>query len=61
MTGIAGLSGSIGGILSAPFIGYLLGLTGSYFIIFLIAGCVYLSAWVVLKVLIPGIHPVSIR
>jgi MFS transporter, ACS family, hexuronate transporter len=60
MTGIAGFAASVGGVLSAPFIGYLLDLTGSYFVIFLLAGCSYLSAWIILRVMIKEIRPVSI-
>lgn len=60
MTGIAGFAASVGGILSAPFIGYLLGLTGSYVIIFFMAGCSYFLAWLVLKLMIPNIHEIKI-
>lgn len=60
MTGIAGFAGAIGGAVSAPFIGLLLGLTGSYFIIFLIAGGAYFSAWLILKLMIPDIHSIEI-
>lgn len=60
MTGIAGFAASVGGILSAPFIGYILGLTGSYVIVFLMAGCAYITAWGVLKLLIPKIQPIVI-
>lgn len=56
MTGIAGFAASAGGILSAPFIGYLLEVTGSYFIVFIMAGCSYLAAWIILKMLIPEIN-----
>ncbi len=61
MTGIAGFAASVGGVLSAPFIGYLLDLTGSYFIIFLMAGIAYLSAWIVLKLMIPEIKPIVVN
>jgi ACS family hexuronate transporter-like MFS transporter len=61
MTGIAGFAASAGGVLSAPFIGYLLELTGSYVIVFLLAGCVYLAAWGVLKIMIPKIQSISIK
>ncbi len=54
MTGIAGFAGAVGGALSAPFIGLLLDITGSYFIVFLIAGWVYLIAWLILKLMISG-------
>ena len=60
MTGIAGFTAAAGGVLSAPFIGYLLDLTGSYVIIFLIAGFVYLLAWIILKLMIPKIQPITI-
>ncbi len=60
MTGIAGFAASVGGVLSAPFIGYLLHFTGSYVIVFLIAGIVYLSAWIILKLMIPKIQPIKI-
>lgn len=58
MTGIAGFAGAVGGALSAPFIGLLLDITGSYLIIFLVAGCVYFIAWLILKLMIPEIRPV---
>ncbi len=61
MTGIAGFAASAGGVLSAPLIGYLLDLTGNYFLIFLMAGCSYLIAWAILKFMIPEIKPVVIR
>lgn len=61
MTGIAGFAGATGGALSAPFIGLLLDLTKSYFIVFLVAGCVYLFAWMTLKLMIKDIHPIEIR
>ena len=61
MTGIAGFAAAIGGVLSAPFIGYLLDLTRSYVIVFVTVGCVYLSAWIVLKLMIPEIKPITIR
>ena len=61
MTGIAGFAAAAGGVLSAPFIGYLLDLTGSYVIVFLTVGCVYLTAWIILKLMIPEIKPIVIR
>ncbi len=60
MTGIAGFAASAGGVLSAPLIGYLLDVTRSYVIVFLIAGFVYLSAWIILKLMIPKIQPIKI-
>ena len=62
MTGIAGFAGAVGGALSAPFIGLLLDFTGSYFIIFLIAGWVYFIAWLILKLMIVGLkQPIQTR
>jgi ACS family hexuronate transporter-like MFS transporter len=60
MTGIAGFAASVGGILSAPFIGYLLDLTNSYVIVFLMAGCAYFLAWSILKLMILKIKPIAI-
>jgi ACS family hexuronate transporter-like MFS transporter len=60
MTGIAGFAASVGGILSAPVIGYLVSLTGGYVIVFLMAGCAYLTAWGLLKLMIPKIQPIVI-
>lgn len=53
MTGLAGFTGSIGGILAAIFVGQILQLTGSYFLIFLIAGLAYIIAWSVLILCLP--------
>jgi len=53
MTGLAGFSGSIGGILAAIFVGQVLEITKSYFIIFLIAGCAYVIAFFVLQLFLP--------
>ena len=61
MTGIAGFAAAAGGVLSAPFIGYLLDVTQSYVIVFLTVGCVYLTGWIILKLMIPEIKPIVIR
>ena len=53
MTGLAGFAGSIGGILASVFVGQVLQLTGSYFLIFMIAGLAYILAWTVLKLTLP--------
>jgi MFS transporter, ACS family, hexuronate transporter len=59
MTGLSGFAGAIGGAVAATVVGWILQLTGSYFLIFLFAGTAYLSAWAVLKILIPRIEPVD--
>lgn len=53
MTGLAGFSGSVGGILAAIFVGHVLHLTQSYFLIFLIAGFAYVVAFFVLQLFLP--------
>ncbi len=60
MVGLSGFTGAVGGALSASFIGFLLDATGSYFLIFTIASGVYLLNWLVLKIFIRKIEPVSI-
>ena len=46
MTGLAGMSGAIGGMLIASAIGFLLQATGSYVPVFALAASAYLLAWV---------------
>ena len=53
MTGLAGFTGSIGGILAAIFVGQVLQITSSYLLIFLIAGLSYMVAWIVLQICLP--------
>lgn len=52
MTGISSVGGAIGGALGASFVGLLLQHTGSYTLIFVIASCMYLLAWLILKITI---------
>ncbi|MFA5848968.1 MAG: MFS transporter [Bacteroidales bacterium] len=54
MTGLAGFVGSVGGILAAIFIGQVLDLTGSYFLIFAVASMAYLLAWTMLQLTLPN-------
>lgn len=61
MTGLAGFSGAIGGIVFSPVVGLILDATHSYYLIFAIASCAYLLAWVFLKVFIPKIEPLKIN
>lgn len=53
MTGLAGFSGSVGGILAAIFVGQILDITQSYFLIFLIAGFAYVAAFLMLHFFLP--------
>jgi ACS family hexuronate transporter-like MFS transporter len=61
MMGLSGFAGAVGGALSAPFIGLLLEHTGSYLLIFLMASSVYLVNWLILKIFIKEIAPVSLQ
>jgi MFS transporter, ACS family, hexuronate transporter len=61
MVGLSGFAGAAGGALSASFIGLILENTGSYFLIFFIASSVYLINWLILKVFIKEIKPVSLN
>ena len=59
MTGLAGFAGAIGGIVFSPLVGFILDATHSYYLVFAIASCAYLLAWVFLKIFIPKIEPVE--
>jgi ACS family hexuronate transporter-like MFS transporter len=61
MVGLSGFAGAVGGALSASFIGLILENTGSYFLIFLIASSVYLINWLILRLFIKEIKPVSLN
>jgi ACS family hexuronate transporter-like MFS transporter len=58
--GIAGMSGAIGGMLIAKIVGYILEWTGSYYIIFLIAGSAYLLALGVIHLIVPHLEPAQL-
>ena len=60
VVGIGGMAGSVGGILFPMLVGYLLdqykllgNLTGGYNILFVICGCSYLVAWLIIQLLVP--------
>jgi MFS transporter, ACS family, hexuronate transporter len=54
--GIAGMAGSIGGMLIAEVVGYILQETGSYYPIFAIAAGTYLVAIGVIHLIVPGLQ-----
>jgi ACS family hexuronate transporter-like MFS transporter len=65
--GIGGMAGSVGGILFPMFIGFLLdhykglgNINIGYNIIFLICGCAYLVAWVLIHFISPKMKPVNV-
>ncbi|MFA6439781.1 MAG: MFS transporter, partial [Bacteriovoracaceae bacterium] len=57
VTGLGGMAGSVGGMIFAPFIGYILEWTGSYFIPFIISGTAYLIALGIFHLLAPKLEP----
>ncbi|WP_448518937.1 MFS transporter [Rhodoflexus sp.] len=59
MSGLAGMSGAIGGSVFSSFIGYLLETTGSYKLIFGGAGLIFISAWLLLRVFLPILQVVK--
>lgn len=59
VTGISVLAAVTGGMVYSTAVGYILEITGSYFLIFLISGFAYLTAWIILKVGIPDIKQVK--
>ncbi len=66
VTGIGGFAGAIGGALIATFAGHLLGfwekqghIQTGYFILFVLCGSLYLIAWVLIKVIAPGMKRVT--
>ena len=52
MTGISSVGGAIGGALASSFVGLILEWTGNYATIFMIASCMYLLAWLTLKLFV---------
>jgi ACS family hexuronate transporter-like MFS transporter len=60
VVGIGGTAGAIGGMLIAKLVGYVLGLTGSYALIFAIAGSAYLCALAALHIVSPRLRPAEL-
>jgi MFS transporter, ACS family, hexuronate transporter len=54
--GIGGMMGAVGGMLFTTFVGRILQLTGSYRILFMMAGSVYLIALLVIHILSPRLQ-----
>jgi ACS family hexuronate transporter-like MFS transporter len=59
--GLATMAGAVGGMLIAKLVGYILEWTGSYSLIFGIAGTTYLLALAVIHALAPKLEPVRIE
>jgi ACS family hexuronate transporter-like MFS transporter len=60
VTGLGGMAGSIGGLIFAPFIGYMLEWTGSYFVPFVISGSAYLIALGIMHLIVPKLEQAEI-
>lgn len=52
MTSIAGVSGSIGGIIAASAVGFILEITQNYYVVFMTAAVTYVIAWLLLRTLV---------
>ncbi len=61
VVGMGGTFGAIGGVLIASAAGYILEFTGSYFLLFVIAGSLYLIALIVFNFLVPEIKEIEIK
>jgi ACS family hexuronate transporter-like MFS transporter len=62
VTGIGGMAGSAAGSLFAVFIGYVLQITHSnYAVLFTIAASAYLTAWVIMVLLAPGLKKAEMK
>jgi MFS transporter, ACS family, hexuronate transporter len=57
--GIGGMAGAVGGMLFTEFVGQMLQATGSYRILFIIAGSVYFVALMVIHILSPRLQRVK--
>lgn len=58
--GIGGMAGAIGGMLIATAAGFILQFTGSYLILFIIAGSAYLLALLIFNLIVPKIKEIEI-
>ncbi len=61
IVGIGGMAGAVGGMLISTIAGYILELTGSYMILFIISGSAYLLALGIFHLLVPKIEPVKLE
>jgi ACS family hexuronate transporter-like MFS transporter len=60
VVGFGGMMGAIGGMMIATTAGWILHLTGSYHSLFVLAGCTYLLALLVIHLLVPRLEPARI-
>jgi ACS family hexuronate transporter-like MFS transporter len=60
VVGIGGMAGAVGGMFIAIVVGEVLQTTGSYVPIFIIAGSAYLTALLVIHLLVPRLSPARV-
>ncbi|MFB3854841.1 MAG: MFS transporter [Vicinamibacterales bacterium] len=60
VVGLGGMAGAVGGMFIAKITGWVLETTGSYLIVFLIAGSAYLVALLVVHILAPRLEPAEL-
>lgn len=61
VVGIGGMLGAIGGMFIAKVVGYILEWTQSYFIIFIMAGSMYLLALLIIHILVPKLEQADVE
>lgn len=60
VVGLGAMFGSLTAIAFAQATGFILQATGSYWSLFVVCGCAYLLAFVIIHLLIPRMHPVAV-
>jgi len=61
VVGFGSMAGAVGAMFAAKAVGYILQWTGSYVLVFLIAGSAYLFAFALVQLLAPQIRPITIE
>jgi ACS family hexuronate transporter-like MFS transporter len=61
VVGLGGMAGAVGGMLIATFAGYVLEWTGSYVLLFIVSGSVYLIALLIIHLLVPKLEPAKLE
>ncbi len=60
VVGLGGFAGAVSGALVSTAVGYLLQATGSYALLFVVAGCMYLVALAIIHLLVPRLAPAEL-
>jgi ACS family hexuronate transporter-like MFS transporter len=61
VVGLGGMAGAIGGMMIATAAGFILEFTGSYLILFLVSGSVYLIAFGIFNLLVPKLESINLE